>query len=467
MIERQRIKSINNKKIQQGEYVLYWMQASQRTEYNQALEYAIEEANLMDQPLLVLFTLNDKMAEVNERNYYFILEGLKEVERNLTIRGIKFITLYQSPPEAVKRLSKQASLVIVDRDYLKPTRAWREKASSLINCHMFQVESNVVVPVEEASDKEEYAAYTIRKKINSRRGYYLKPLPEKDLNNPSLDLNLSKIFADGDFFPRGKIIDLSTSPDQIIDQMDIDHSVKKVSTFIGGTGQAKKHLDHFIAEKLNDYPELSSDPNADCTSHLSPYLHFGQISPIYIALKVMDTESTGKEEFLEQLIVRRELGFNFVYYNQNYDNSLEDILPRWANETLRQHQGDQRDHIYTRDELEKARTHDKYWNAAHMEMVNTGKMHNYMRMYWGKKILEWSKTPQKAYDNALYLNNKYSLDGCDPISFAGIAWCFGKHDRAWAERKIYGKVRYMNANGLKRKFDPDKYADRQLRPSLF
>jgi deoxyribodipyrimidine photo-lyase len=227
---------------------------------------------------------------------------------------------------------------------------------------------------------------------------------------------------------------------------------------MGGTTEAKKRLRDFIKNKLDEYADLRNDPCLDATSNMSPYLHFGQISPLYIALKVMESEARGKESYLEELIVRRELSYNFVYYNNNYDKFSS--LPPWAKNSLNCHARDKREYIYSLEEFEQAKTHDPYWNAAQKEMVLTGKMHGYMRMYWGKKILEWTRNPRQGFKMALYLNNKYELDGRDPNGFAGVAWCFGKHDRAWSERKVFGKIRYMNAAGLKRKFDADKYVER-------
>ena len=249
-----------------------------------------------------------------------------------------------------------------------------------------------------------------------------------------------------------------TNLDRILCQLDIDHSVSPVGYFQGGPVTAARLLEDFLSRKLKHYPDLRNDPSMDCVSHMSPYLHFGQISPLDIALKVRHAPNQprkAKESYLEELIVRRELGINFVYFNEHYD-SLK-ALPAWAEKTLLEHRADRREHVYGLDTLERAETHDPYWNAAQGEMVVTGKMHNYMRMYWGKKILEWSETPEMGFKNALYLNNKYELDGRDPNSFAGIAWCFGKHDRAWKERPIFGKIRYMNARGLERKFDIDTY----------
>ncbi|MFW6196941.1 MAG: deoxyribodipyrimidine photolyase, partial [Thermoplasmatota archaeon] len=232
---------------------------------------------------------------------------------------------------------------------------------------------------------------------------------------------------------------------------------KPVDTYHGGTSNAKDRLKDFIENKLNEYTDNSNDPTKDYLSDMSPYLHFGQISPLYIALEVKKADSPGEEDYLEELIVRRELAMNFVHYNEQYDSL--DCVPGWARESLNKHKDDERDYVYSRDEWEEAETHDKYWNAAQKEMMKTGKMHGYMRMYWGKKILEWSETPEEAFQTALYLNNKYELDGRDPNGYTGVAWCFGKHDQGWKEREVYGKVRYMNANGLKRKFDADEYVE--------
>ena len=214
-------------------------------------------------------------------------------------------------------------------------------------------------------------------------------------------------------------------------------------------------VDLFIKTYLSENPESKNDPTLDALSQMSPYLHFGQISPLSIALKAAESRSSGSGAFLEELIVRRELSLNFVFYNEKYDSF--EAVPEWAKKYLRAHRKDKRSHTYTLEEFESARTHDPYWNAAQKEMVVTGKMHGYMRMYWGKKIIEWSETPEDAFRTALHLNNKYELDGRDPNGFAGVAWCFGKHDRPWGERPVFGHVRYMNDNGLRRKFDADGY----------
>jgi deoxyribodipyrimidine photo-lyase len=310
-----------------------------------------------------------------------------------------------------------------------------------MDCPLIQVESDVVVPVEEASPKEEYAAATLRPKISKKLKSFLVPLKEHDPAVASLSFDLNSFDID----------DL----EKAISKLPIDRSVQRVNSFHGGIREAKKHLQVFLEKKLDHFAELRNDPTLDYLSHMSPYLHFGQISPLYIALKVSKTDSPGKWAYLEELIVRRELSMNFIFYNETYDSFKG--IPEWAKKTFKTHQRDKRPYLYSPEELENGRTHDPYWNAAQREMARKGKMHGYMRMYWGKKILEWSRTPEEAFRVALDLNNKYELDGRDPNGFTGVAWCFGKHDRPWGERQIFGNVRYMNDNGLRRKFDADGY----------
>jgi deoxyribodipyrimidine photo-lyase len=441
MIQEERIKTLNKRGIKKGTYVLYWMQASQRTEYNHALEYAIIKANQLKQPILVFFGITDHFPEANERHCAFMLEGLKEVKQSLETRGIQMVILHLSPELGAIRLAKGASLAVVDRGYLKIQKKWRNSAAKQMDCPLIQVESDVIVPVEETSSKEEYAAATIRSKIHKKLNHFLIPLQQR---SPSVD-SLSMGF---DFFDVDDV-------GKAISKLRIDRSVHKVDLFKGGTKEARKHLEVFLEGKLDRFPELRNDPTLDYLSHMSPYLHFGQISPLLIALKVLETKSPGMEAFLEELIVRRELSMNFVFYNDQYDSY--EAVPGWAKKTLKAHQKEKRPYLYRVEELEAAQTHDPYWNAAQREMGVRGKMHGYMRMYWGKKIMEWSKTPGEAFRVALYLNNKYELDGRDPNGFTGVAWCFGKHDRPWGERPIFGNVRYMNDKGLKRKFDVDKY----------
>jgi len=455
MIQKERIKPLNDEQVQNKEQIFYWMQASQRVNYNHALEFAIERANKLNKSLSVFFVLNTDFPEANLRHYQFMLEGLKEIREKLKKRNIKFNVFLGDPEDIVTKIAENSALIITDRDYLKTTKKWRKNIAENINCPLVQVESNLIVPVEEASPKEEYAAYTIRKKINKKLDYYLEELEKRQIKHPSVnkEFNFSNKLENENITKYFKNNNLA----ELTQKLDIDKSIKPVSHYKGGEEQAKNYLYDFITNKLDKYHELSNDPTKDYLSHLSPYLHFGQISPLLVALEIKEKYSPGQEEFLDQLIIRRELSFNFVYYNKDYDQSLKSILPDWAYTTLEEHKNDLREYIYSQEEFEKAATHDKYWNAAQKEMKITGKMHGYMRMYWAKKILEWTPSPQDAFEISLYLNNKYSLDGRDPNSYAGIAWCFGKHDRAWKERKVFGKTRYMNANGLNRKFAADLY----------
>ncbi len=444
LVNKKRIEKINEAELKQKEFVGYWMQSSQRLEYNQALGYAVERANQLNQPLLIFFLLNANYPEAEYGHFKFMLQGLKEIKDNLKTEGINFYIIdYQSLAD-LEKITADASLVISEKVYLKNLRQWKEKAAEILSVPFYLVESNLICPIEEVSEKEEYAAYTIRKKINGIRDQYLKRYQREKLENKS-EIKLNN-----------KDLEFINDLDHYLAQMDFEQKISYDNHFKGGYQQAKQKLEDFIENKLQHYDERRNIPHLNFQSDLSPYLHFGQISAQEAALAALNSECDA-EDFLEELIVRRELAFNFVYYNQNYDGSLKDILYDWAYQSLMEHQNDERKYIYSYQQLENAETHDQYWNAAQREMKITGKMHNYMRMYWGKKILEWTADPEEAYQWALKLNNKYSLDGRDPNSYAGVAWVFSKHDRAWKERKIFGKVRYMNAGGLERKFDMQKY----------
>ncbi len=442
MIHPARIKRLNRNSPAKGDYVLYWMQQSQRADWNHALEYAAERADEAGLPLVVFFGLTDGYPGANLRHYRFMIEGLAKTRRELESRNIQMVVRRVAPAEGALGMAARASVAVTDVGYAKPGRAWKAEVARRIACPLISVESDVVVPVKAASDKSEYAAFTLRRKVHRRLDEFLAPLKKRNLKNSSLSLDFDDALS-------------LDNPDEVLRIMDIDRSVAAAPGFVGGNDEAQKRLNDFINNKLHRYHEDRNDPNLRGTSDLSPYLHFGQISPLQIALKITGREGPGPAAFLEEFIVRRELAANFAYFEKHHDSIR--CLPDWARKTLAEHEKDPREIIYTKRALENAQTHDPYWNAAQSEMVKTGKMHGYMRMYWGKKILEWSKTPAQAYKTALDLNDKYELDGRDPNGCAGVAWCFGKHDRPWARRAIFGTVRYMNAQGLKRKFDADAY----------
>lgn len=442
MIHPARIHALNSKPVRDsGGFVLYWMQQSQRAEWNHALEYAAGRAGDLGLPLAVVFGLMDDYPEANERHYSFMLEGLAETFRCLTKRGISARIVRGNPAEAALKAGRKAALIVCDMGYLRHQAEWRARVADEADCEVVEVESDVVVPVETASDHAEYMARTLRPKLLKRLDEFLQPVEEI---KPRMGANGREFFKGAGF-------------DGLLQDLKIDRSVGAVRKFKGGTSEAKKRLRRFIAESLAVYSDHSNQPQTDDVSALSPYLHFGQISPVYIAMEVQKSSAPDKvkQAFLEQLLVRRELAMNFVWFTPDYDRFS--CLPDWAGQTLRNHSEDRREFMYTRDELERAQTHDPYWNAAMDEMRASGFMHNYMRMYWGKKVLEWSRTPEEGFETLLAINNKYFLDGRDPNSYAGVAWIFGKHDQAWGERSVFGKVRYMNAAGLKRKCDMEGY----------
>jgi deoxyribodipyrimidine photo-lyase len=445
MIDATRRRHLNERAMRRGRYVLYWMQQSQRASCNPALEYAIGVANREDLPVLVAFGLTDDYPEANLRHYRFMLEGLREVAATLAERRIGFVVRRGAPNQVAMALAEDAAVAVCDRGYLRHQKAWRADVARRLSCPLVQIEGDVVVPVEVASAKAEPAARTLRPKLHWVWERYLRPIADAPMRRCSLDLSIESD------------VDLSDA-DGVLRTLGLDRAVPPVTRFRGGTAEARRRLREFLDARLDGYADRRSEPGAFQCSLLSPYLHFGQISPVEIALAVRDAGTGGdadRQAYLDELIVRRELAANFVEFEPRYDDYA--CLPSWARATLERHRADPREHVYTADRLERADTHDRYWNAAMSEMVHTGFMHNYMRMYWAKKILEWTPDPENAFRTTLYLNNKYFLDGRDASSYANVAWAFGLHDRPWPERPVFGKVRYMNARGLERKFDMAAY----------
>ena len=442
MIHAERIQLLRAGQPGGGRYVLYWMQASVRSRFNHALEYAVEQADALGLPLVVGFGLTPKYPEAVLRSYTFLLEGLAQTRTALAARGIGLVVRLGHPPEVMLELSRDASLVITDRAYLRPPREWRSWLEERLSVPLIQVESDALVPIDTASGKLEWAARTLRPKLMRLLDHYAVPLESRTPKRPSLGL------LDG--------VDVSDVP-RLLARLDPDASVPP-GVERGGEEHAQERLHTFVAQGLDTYDERRNDPNVDGSSRLSAYLHYGHLSPLEALLAARAAGGAGLAAFTEELIVRRELSFNLCAYNPHYDQYQG--LPQWARATLEGHAADVREVVYDRATLEAALTHDPYWNAAQNQMVRTGRMHNYLRMYWGKKVLEWSATPQDAYDTLMYLNNRHETDGRNANSYAGINWVFGTHDRPWARRPIFGTVRYMAASGLQRKFDADEYARR-------
>jgi len=453
-IQNERIQVLNDTPVNEdGDYVLYWMQQSQRPEDNPALERAAQLANDHDRPLLVVFGLMDDYPEANLRHYTFMLEGLRETQEIIAEeRNVKMVVAHGSPDEVALQYADRAVVLVTDRGYLRHQRTWRETVAAEAPCRVDQVEGDVIVPVELASDKSEYAARTIRPKLWEHAEAFFVNLEPTRVDQSSLDLDVE----DG--------LDLS-DVEAVTDQLDLDRSIGPVSSlYRGGPRHAKDVIRTFIAKEFSDYDDKRNRPETSAVSYASMFLHFGQVSPVWIANRIRESDAPESEidSYIEELMVRREITMNFCYYNRDTYDTL-DPLPDWAATTLEEHADDEREYLYSLDELLEGESHDPYWNAAMKEMRETGYMHNYMRMYWGKKILEWSPNPEEAHRRILHLNNTYFLDGRDPNSFSNVLWIFGLHDRAWQERPVYGKTRYMSKGGLERKADPDEYVRKVAR----
>ncbi len=396
IIHESRIRVLDDRPAAAGDYVLYWMQQSQRAEDNHALEYAVQRANALRLPLVVGFGLMDGYPEANLRHYRFMLEGLREVGESLARRDVRFVLRRGEPCAVALELAADAALVICDRGYLRHQKAWRRRLVAEAGRRVVQVESDVVVPVDVVSDKREWAARTLRPRLHRQLAPFMVGLATTPIDRGSLHLGLPGLDLAAD--DAGGL-------DAVLDSLDLDRSVPPAPLFTGGTRVAKRLVVDFLDRHMAGYDELRNQPQTDAVSHMSKYLHFGQISPLWLALHVDGDEEkprADRDSYLEELLVRRELSMNFVEHAED-DYDRYDTLPDWARRTLEEHAGDEREHVYSDDELIAAETHDPYWNAAMREMVHTGYMHNYMRMYWGKKILEWTEDPEQAFDRALRL----------------------------------------------------------------
>lgn len=446
LVDHRRVRQLNDQTEPGGGAVIYLMSRDQRVHDNHALVAAQHHALQRDLPLMVLFVLYPSAPNRSRQHYRFMLDGLREVADRLHDLNITFVLSTERPHEAVQRFDP--ATLFVDFSPLRGPRAIRRAIAQRALHPVFEVDAHNIVPAWLASDKEEWAAHTLRRKLHRLVPGFLNE-PEQAVEHPH---HLEH--------------DCDIDWDEILEQIDAPDPPDYHLPFEPGEAAAARVLADFVEHRLEGYAEQRNDPTIDGLSNLSPYLHFGQIASLRAALEVSRAASGGSERlrdsceaFLEEIIVRKELADNFCYYNPHYDSW--DGLRDWAKQTLSEHRGDTREYLYTLDEFEAAATHDPAWNAAQNQMLRTGKMHGYMRMYWAKKILEWSPDPETAIDIAITLNDRYELDGYDPNGYAGVLWSIGGvHDRPWAEREIFGKVRYMNANGLKRKFDIDAYVER-------
>jgi len=427
--------------------VAYWMSRDQRVQDNWALLYAQELAIARQESLLVVFCLAPSFLGAGLRQYLFMLAGLREVEQDLNRKNIPFYLLRGSPGSVIPSFLRRQEVktFVTDFDPLRVKREWKQAVAEAVDIPFFEVDAHNIVPCGVASEKQEYGAYTLRPKIKRMLDEFVDEFP-KVKTHP---------------FP-------SHGPGQKVDWKGVEGALKTggplspLYWITPGERAARKALDTFLSQKIQGYGESWNDPNKDSVSDLSPYLHFGQMSSQRILLEIRKrpelSENLSASSFIEELVVRKELSDNYCFYNRFYDSI--DGLPGWSRKTLNEHRNDRREYVYSLDDFERGKTHDGLWNAAQMEMVLKGKMHGYMRMYWAKKILEWTRSPEDAYEVAIFLNDKYELDGRDPNGYTGIAWSIGGlHDRAWSERAVFGKVRYMSYGGCKAKFKVKEYIE--------
>lgn len=456
----ERVRKLNQGEWRQGaKYVLYWAQMNRRVQSNHALAFAADLANEHGLPLLFYEGLTCSYPFANDRFHTFLLEGVPEAAKRLAKLGIGYVfhlrKRSRDPNDAFYRLANDAAAVVTDDYPAFIAVGHNTSVPTRLKIPYYAVDSSCIVPMAHF-DKQEYAAYTIRPKIHKVLARYLQPVPpirmKTKWDQPASPLHVAVTDRD---IPK------------LVASCEIDHSVEPSREFRGGRAEAELRLRDFLEFNLRRYAKTSNQPSEKSTSGMSPYLHFGHISSLEIALAAKEYAAEHKliaDEFLEELIVRRELAFNFARFGPNATTLA--ALPDWAQATLRKHAKDKRDPIYTRDQFEQALTYDMLWNATQRELLRDGKIHGYYRMYWGKKIIEWSATHQDALDTMIYLHDKYALDGRDPNTYTNILWCFGLHDRPWSERPVFGMVRYMSLDGMKRKTDVDAYVQPGAQRSL-
>ena len=450
MVERTTVDSDRVRIVRRGEQgkgpVVYWMSRDQRAHDNWALLHAQEQALVRGRPLVVVFCLDVRYPAANLRHFGFLLRSLELVRQDLKEYAIPLVLLQGTPDTSLPAFlnDADAALLVTDFDPLRIKRLWKAQVARACRSSIHEVDAHNIVPCWLVSDKREYAAYTIRPKLRVHLPQFLTDFP-KLRTHPYRGDTRSSVAIEVEEL-------LAAIPDT---------RVPEITWLEPGEKAAGKLLASFLAERLDAYENERNDPCVQGQSDLSPYFHFGQLSPQRVAWEVQQSNGAqgSKEAYLEELIVRRELSDNYCWYEEAYDDFK--AFPDWAKKSLDEHRKDVRPHRADSSTMEQGETGEELWNACQRDLVNRGKLHGYLRMYWAKKILEWSSSPEEAMETCIRLNDRYSLDGRDPNGYAGIAWSIGGvHDRAWAERPIFGKVRYMNAAGLRRKFAIDEYVRR-------
>jgi deoxyribodipyrimidine photo-lyase len=464
----------------EGEYVLYWMQINRRFQYNYALEYAVGWADKLGKPLLILEAFSCDYPWASDRIHTFMMQGMKEHLEYAEKKNLNYISYPEDRPgrylKLLKELVSGASLLVTDEYPVFIMRERNERLPGEFDVPYYTVDSNGLIPLG-LTEKAPYSAYFFRKIMqkNFKEVYTHSPDSDPLSNiriNLSINLNLTKEWMDDIKDAQSRFQDIQ----RFISKLDIDHEVKPVK-WEGTRSAALGMLGYFIKDGLPEYEDKRNHPDAEKTSKLSPWLHFGKISEFEIVKAVLDHQpegwglddikynkgSTGGffngdpqiDAFLDELITWRETGFHFAHHTPHYDRF--ESLPEWARKTLDEHRDDQREWIYSLDEFTRSETHDEIWNAAQAQLREEGIIHNYLRMLWGKKILEWTPDPETALEIMIELNNRFAIDGRDPNSYSGIFWCLGRFDRAWQERPVYGKIRYMTSESTRKKVKLDQY----------
>ncbi len=467
-------KAINN----DGEYVLYWMQINRRLHYNYALEFAIAWANKLGKPLLIYEGLNANYPWASDRFHAFIMQGMKanlQEAEQLKVNLFSYVEAEErSGKGLIYSLAENACCVISDEYPVFIIKEHNEKVGQKLKVPYITIDSNGIIPLG-ITDKDPYSAYLFRKIMQK---HFLEAFTNPPRKDPLSELeNTSEVKLSEGFlkkYPSAK--DQLNDIENTISMMDIDHDVKPLD--IEGTREAAlEQLDHFIEHDLMDYGDRRNHPDENKVSGMSPWLHFGKISEYEIVKAALEKQPSGWdiasvkpnngarngffgghesiESFLDEVITWREVGFHFAHHRDDYDQY--ESLPDWVLKSLEEHKDDVRDYTYSLDQLEYSQTHDELWNAAQTQLREEGIIHNYLRMLWGKKVIEWTSDHRTALEYLIHLNNKYAIDGRDPNSYSGIFWCFGRFDRPWQERKIFGKLRYMTSNSTRSKVKLKQY----------
>jgi deoxyribodipyrimidine photo-lyase len=431
--------------------VVYWMQRAQRGIDNPALDVAIRLGNELELPVVAFFSAISNFPHANLRHYAFLSQGLPDAEADLAERNVAFI-VRRPPHNALEKLVVElgAAAVIADENPMREPERWRQVLAHRIDIPYWTVDADCIVPANTFT-KHFYAVHFFRPKFFTELQHFLAWESPRRAEHAWTRPHGFESFRIGDDITAGW-------------GKPFDRSVAPVESFTGGTRAAQRLLDDFVKHKLSDYDSVRNHPERDGTSRISPYLHFGHIGPLTItraieaAVKAKQCTAAARDAYYAEVLAWRELCVNFVRFEPHYDTI--ECAPEWAKTTLRKHARDPRPYLRTRAQMEAGDTYDELWNAAQRQMVDHGWMHNILRMYWAKKILEWSKDAAEAFETCVYLNDRYFLDGRDPNGYANIAWAIcGVHDRPWFERPIFGTVRYMSGASTGRKFNSKRYRE--------